>query len=406
MRRRVRECLCRCLDAPVPRLQHNRGTWAAWRWCASAAADTLPSQLHDAFGELLDEHRPPPLGATGPPSASAASVAESLRREHALRKAVVGAITESGRSLDEASDLCESLAESLQGTVTLAAFERRLLRVAPEIQRNWPVLRAEEHQQEEGEDGDTELIDRVPHQYIQSPMKREILIPPADSDYPLTVVLDIDETLLHSYFPNRRIKYRSLANGTAPKVTARSHRFDLGDDFYVTLRPGATDLIRWLHEQGVEVILWTAGSELYAGTITSELFPLDCVHHTIFRDDRWFDEETVSSALKYLEQLGRPLDRTIIIENNPYVCTANIDNAVVVKDYFEGDKDPTLDVVREVISDALFRASLGESVRDIIPGHQLLTKRLLPRRDSTDDPDHFMRKNPPHFWAVPPPQAA
>jgi len=258
------------------------------------------------------------------------------------------------------------------------------------------LLRAEEHLKPGNKD--TYRHDFVPHQHLQVDEEcPTTLIPPPEKEYPLHVVLDMDETLLHSYFPSRRVRYRGGA-GEPPKVTARSHRFDLGEVFYVQIRPGAEELIRWLHEQGIEVILWTAGSEVYAGRITEELLPVDCLHHRIYRDDRWFDDDQVSSCYKYLTQLGRPLEKCLIVENNPYVCTPNIDNALVVEDYFDGEEDQSLFKVKRIIEGVLYG---GETVPESIVGSNLVNKLPLVRRNSTDDPEHFTADNPDYFWAVP-----
>eukprot|EP00756_Hemistasia_phaeocysticola_P061572 Hpha_TRINITY_DN5035_c0_g1::TRINITY_DN5035_c0_g1_i1::g.94135::m.94135/K15731/CTDSP; carboxy-terminal domain RNA polymerase II polypeptide A small phosphatase len=260
------------------------------------------------------------------------------------------------------------------------------------------LLRAEEHLLP-GEH-DTKRHDSVPHQHMQQacPMS-PMLLPPPEEDFRLHVVLDMDETLLHSFFPSRRVRYRP-GEGWSPKVTERSHRFDLGEIFYVQVRPGAEELIRWLHARGVEVILWTAGTEGYAAQITDELLPVECLHHRIYRDERWFDDERKSSCFKYLCQLGRPLERCLIVENNPYVCTPNINNALVVHDYFDGDTDHSLSTVKSVIQSVLDGHS-SRAVPDAIADHEMLVRRVLPRRNSTEDPDHFTSANPEYFWSVP-----
>eukprot|EP00756_Hemistasia_phaeocysticola_P005721 Hpha_TRINITY_DN1346_c0_g1::TRINITY_DN1346_c0_g1_i1::g.93383::m.93383/K15731/CTDSP; carboxy-terminal domain RNA polymerase II polypeptide A small phosphatase len=246
--------------------------------------------------------------------------------------------------------------------------------------------------------------DCIPHQHVKqacpvSPM----LLPPPESNFPLHVVLDMDETLLHSFFPSRRVRYSEGSAGGVPRVTSRSHRFDLGEIFYVQVRPGAEELIRWLHSKGVEVIIWTAGSEGYGGHITDELLPVECLHHRIYRDERWFDDDQVSSCLKYLCQLDRPLERTLIVENNPYVCTPNIDNALIVPDYFHGDSDHFLHTVQHIIEDVLAENN-ARPVPEAVVDSKLVTKRALQRRTSADDPNHFTRGYPAYFWAVEPPQ--
>lgn len=156
---------------------------------------------------------------------------------------------------------------------------------------------------------------------------------PKRDDYLLHVVIDLDETLVYA------------RSGT------------------ILVRPYVSHLVRVLTQNNCEIILWTAGVPQYAEGIiealnmacdvsptTSPLLPSrrGWYHHLITRSAKWFDE--CAAGVKDLRRLGRRIDRTLIIENNPASVQLQTDNAILVQDYVVEDyNDVSLKIVADLI---------------------------------------------------------
>jgi hypothetical protein len=121
----------------------------------------------------------------------------------------------------------------------------------------------------------------------------------------LTVVLDLDETLVN----NRRL---DLPNAI--------------------LRPYVLEALNALRQlEGVEVVMWTASTEETAAPVVRQLSAQGTVFHdVIFRNNAWFTEPYHAKDLRLL---GRPMDRVVIFDNAPNCCKINKSHSVLVEDF-------------------------------------------------------------------------
>lgn len=152
------------------------------------------------------------------------------------------------------------------------------------------------------------------------------LLPPRDSkDYDkLTVVLDLDETLvcayestglpavLHSQALRAGVKWFQLQCVAIEKDNEGKSRVN-----HVTVyeRPGLQEFLKRTSEFA-ELVLFTAGLEGYASPLVDRIDPEKRITARLYRP------ATVSSRyrehVKDLSCLGRNLRRTVIIDNNPF----------------------------------------------------------------------------------------
>lgn len=143
------------------------------------------------------------------------------------------------------------------------------------------------------------------------------------SSFPLfSVVLDLDETL----------------------VCAR--------DGPISIRPYAKDLLQLLHRIGAEVIIWTAGKASYVNGILREIGHLyghpQWFHHVISRHRCWYRGD--GNCAKDLALLGRPLDRVVMVENNPICVAAQPSHAILVEDFLcPNEADDSLKLLGDVL---------------------------------------------------------
>lgn len=98
----------------------------------------------------------------------------------------------------------------------------------------------------------------------------------------------------------------------------------------------------------VELILWTASVESLARIVLHKLDPQGHLFDfAIFRDPIWY-RDTINYT-KRLQQLGRRMDRVVIIENSPASVRTNRENAILVTDYIRGHSDTELLVVSKIL---------------------------------------------------------
>ena len=161
----------------------------------------------------------------------------------------------------------------------------------------------------------------------------------------------MDETLLHSV----RVKPReSSSAASAPRGAGRdaaaatvadsvvgvrrgntiSLDWPDGYSLKAVLRPGLDDFLAFV-ARNFEVILWTAGTQSYASEIVRILDPgKSLFSHVIFRNEEWFhNADDGQGYVKDLSRLARPLSSVVLVDNSPFVCRYNYDNAIIVKDW-------------------------------------------------------------------------
>lgn len=152
------------------------------------------------------------------------------------------------------------------------------------------------------------------------------------------VILDLDETLIHS------------------RVELLDHPCDLEiNPLYVYVRPHAEKLIKAFAER-FSIAVWSAGSPKYVRRITEHLLEgLDPVVEPVFVWDRdacskkaspFFSfQEIFTKDLRKVEQFGFELDSILIVEDDPIKISEFKDNAIIVKQYFGESSDNELELL-------------------------------------------------------------
>ncbi|RNF10324.1 nuclear lim interactor-interacting factor [Trypanosoma rangeli] len=176
----------------------------------------------------------------------------------------------------------------------------------------------------------------------------KFFIPPvrAADEGKLVVVLDLDETLVY----------------------ARTG--------VIIPRPGINRLLDVLRGR-CEVVVWTAGEKWYAMEVLHQIDPQCCIQHCVYRHEKWWTDRP--GYMKDVAALGRPLHRTIIIDNTPDCLRANTRNGLLVKDFkglYGGCQrfDNTLFVLADVIEDVLSGSKVSI---DAFHNHPDLQRRFV-----------------------------
>ena len=148
-----------------------------------------------------------------------------------------------------------------------------------------------------------------------------------------TLLLDLDETLIHSTFAHETSADFNFSVKFGRQAVPVS----------VVKRPGVEE---FLEECGAlfEVFIFTASVPEYANPIIDLLDNKKRVQHRLFRQDC---TETNSGYIKNLSRVNRDLKDLIIVDvrftqNSPYAYSFNPENAVPIKSWFSDPEDLSL----------------------------------------------------------------
>jgi len=186
-----------------------------------------------------------------------------------------------------------------------------------------------------------------------------------------TLVLDLDETLVHSSFrpvPGPDFIISIELDGVTHRV-------------YVQKRPGVD---HFLEEMGskFEVVVFTASLDKYANPVLDILDPKGFVKVRLFREAC---VQHYGNYVKDLSLLGRRLEDTLIIDNSPFSYMFQPDNAIPITSWFNDKTDrelydlvpflleqivPAEDVAQVIVERKQMAMSAGGGAGEMVGGEE------------------------------------
>ncbi|SNX86863.1 related to PSR1 - plasma membrane phosphatase required for sodium stress response [Melanopsichium pennsylvanicum] len=164
------------------------------------------------------------------------------------------------------------------------------------------------------------------------------------------LVLDLDETLVHSSF-----KMIQNADFIVPvEIDGTVH------NVYVIKRPGVDEFMR---QMGLvyEVVVFTASLSKYADPVLDMLDIHHSVRHRLFRESCYNHK---GNYVKDLSQLGRQIGDAIIIDNSPASYIFHPNNAVPISSWFNDPHDTELTDLIPFLADL----AVVDDVRAVLDG--------------------------------------
>jgi RNA polymerase II subunit A small phosphatase-like protein len=143
-----------------------------------------------------------------------------------------------------------------------------------------------------------------------------------------TLVLDLDETLVHSSF-------KPIPN---PDYVIPVHIENQVHNVYVLKRPGVDEFLRAMGEL-YEIVIFTASVGKYADPVLDTLDKYKVIRHRLFREACIHYK---GNYVKDLSQLGRNLKHVIILDNSPASYIFHPTNAIPVTSWFNDMEDNEL----------------------------------------------------------------
>jgi len=163
-----------------------------------------------------------------------------------------------------------------------------------------------------------------------------------------TLVLDLDETLVHSSFKpveNADITLPIEIDGQVCTI-------------YVLVRPHVAEFLKRMAKI-YELVVFTASLSKYAEPLMLKLDPNNYCSYKLFREHCTFYN---NAFVKDLTRLGRPMKDVIILDNSPVAYLFQPENAVPAVSWYDDKNDEEL--LR--VANLLERMVLEEDVRKVI----------------------------------------
>ena len=179
-----------------------------------------------------------------------------------------------------------------------------------------------------------------PHQLAFTPTNhskilqhKKLLLPPKSKEFfnKKTLILDLDETLVHSSF----VPFEQ--NDIVLNVEFESILYNI----YVLIRPGAIEFIKKVSKL-YEVVIFTASISKYALPLLDIIDNDKNIQFKLTREHCTFLN---GIYIKELKKLNRDLSDLIILDNSPLAYSFDNDNGLPIKAWYEDKNDNELDKV-------------------------------------------------------------
>ena len=193
-----------------------------------------------------------------------------------------------------------------------------------------------------------------PQTIIEPQCKLQKFLPPKTSKFHKTLVLDLDETLIHSYFdcPSPRppdLTYEILIEKKKIRVNSM-------------IRPGAREFLEYVSSI-FEVVIFTASLSEYANPLLDFVDQNKKCNFRLYREHCCtFSNGFTNSFTKDLKKLDRDMKNLLIVDNNPKSYMLNKDNGIPIKTWVEDINDKEL---YRLIPYLIFLSS--EKIKDVRP---------------------------------------
>jgi len=175
-------------------------------------------------------------------------------------------------------------------------------------------------------------LDKVPKLPPLAPSSGEVF----------TLVLDLDETLVHYFEQNGLGNYG--------------------------IRPGMFEFLQRMNELRYEIVIFTAATQDYADWVIDQIDPENLVHHRLYRQHAlpWGP-----LFAKDLSGLGRDLDHTLIIDNVQENFMLQPNNGIFIATWYDDPQDQALfeliPLLEELITTRVKVPEILNKYRDQIP---------------------------------------
>ena len=162
----------------------------------------------------------------------------------------------------------------------------------------------------------------------------------------MLVIFDLDETILHT--ETEGVTYQVTPDFTLDKI------------WPVYVRPYFHELINWLNNEGIEIAIWSSGTDSYVRKAIKNAFPedikpvliltrTDC-SRVLIDHGMYGNYHRPRKDLTKIEARGYELNQVLMIEDNPNWIDLQPDNVIEVKPYMVEPGDDELGKLKKYLS--------------------------------------------------------
>mmetsp|Transcript_14515 Transcript_14515/g.31922 ORF Transcript_14515/g.31922 Transcript_14515/m.31922 type:complete len:574 (-) Transcript_14515:234-1955(-) len=195
------------------------------------------------------------------------------------------------------------------------------------------------------------FIKQLPNYELVTIPNKICLPPKSPHDKPISLVLDLDETLVHCTvepIPNPDMVFPVEFGGAEYQVHVRKRP-------YLEYFLGRVS-------QHFEVIVFTASQKVYADELLNRLDPEGkYIKHRMFRESCLPVE---GNYLKDLNVLGRNLTQAVLVDNSPHAFGYQVDNGIPIESWFDDPNDSELVKLEVFLSTLIGVTDVRPIVRD------------------------------------------
>jgi len=196
-----------------------------------------------------------------------------------------------------------------------------------------------------------------PYNFVRHLRPTEGLPPKSQNDPPITLVLDLDETLVHCTVEDVQdadLTFPVLFHGINYQVNVR-------------IRPYLQEFFKRIHGH-FEVVVFTASQRVYANELLDRIDPDKIyIKHRLFRESCLPVE---GNFLKDLNVLNRDLTKTILVDNSPHAFGYQVDNGIPIESWFEDPKDTELLKLAKFLKGILGQDDVRPMIREKFQSQQ------------------------------------
>jgi len=176
---------------------------------------------------------------------------------------------------------------------------------------------------------------------------------------PVTLVLDLDETLVHC----------SVEGGEGSDLVFPVNFNGVVYQVGVKMRPHMDRFLRAVADK-FEVVVFTASQQVYADALLDIIDPKrELIKHRLFRDSCLLVE---GNYLKDLNVLGRDLSKTVLVDNSPHAFGYQVDNGIPIESWFDDPADTELLKLADFLTTIENAADVRPIVRKHFKTHELI----------------------------------
>ena len=197
-----------------------------------------------------------------------------------------------------------------------------------------------------------------------------------------TLVLDLDETLVHSSFEKFKNEYDYKIKVKYILYNKVDIDFKLRD-VYIMIRPYLNEFLERV-SKCYEIIIFTASQSTYANMVIDLIDINKVCKYRFFRDSCSFIN---NGYVKELKKLNRNMKSLIILDNNSNSYCLDPENGIPIKSFYEDKNDKELIQMSYVLEKLSKVYDVRPYIREIVEMNQINYDRvyeLFKQRDSLD----------------------